>query len=577
MLRSVVALGAALACVLVAACASSEVGTPDAAPDSAEPDAAIDGAEPDARPDAATDAAIDATDAAVGPDACVPGLEVCNGLDDNCNTMIDEGFPSLGQTCTAGMGACARTGVYVCSTDGTGTVCNATAGTPTAETCNGVDDNCDGTIDDGFGLGTPCDGADPDACMEGMIVCTAGGGTTCSDVTGDSIELCNGFDDDCDTRVDEGFNLGAACDGPDTDACAEGTLVCGAGGVAVCNDATGSTVETCNGLDDDCQGGVDNGFPVGATCTVGVGACARTGANVCNAAGNGVQCNVTAGSPVAEICGDGIDQDCNGADVACPTNDGPTGAINISGGGTFTVDLSAARNDQDFTGSFCGSTGGRDVFYTFTLPAAEVVYLDTFGSNFDTDLRVFAGSCTALGALQSCFDDQCSVLQSQGALSLAAGTYCIVVDQYSSSQTNGALSFAFTRGGRTGTALAGSTGTVTGTTVGAANVWTPSCSSGSTAGEQAYYFLACPSQVPTVAANTCSTPTSWDSVIYLRKAGGAADVVCNDDGVAPCGSVSPIRLSSFTGAAGTGAGLYWLVVDGFLTTTGAFTLGYTIN
>lgn len=276
-------------------------------------------------------------------------------------------------------------------------------------------------------------------------------------------------------------------------------------------------------------------------------------------------------------CGDGIDQDCNGSDAVCPTNDLPGGAINISGGGTFTADLVAARNDQDFSGSFCGSTGGRDVYYTFTLPAAEVVYLDTFGSNFDTDLRVFAGSCTALGALQSCFDDQCSVTQTQGALSLAAGTYCLVVDQYSSFQTNGALTLTFTRGGRTGTSIATGSGTVTGTTVGATNTWTPTCQSSSTAGEQAYYFLSCPAIVPTVAASTCTTPTSWDSVIYLRKAGSAADVVCNDDGLAPCGSVSPIRLSSFTGAAGSGAGLYWLVVDGFLTTTGAYTLTYTIN
>jgi|JI10StandDraft_1071094.scaffolds.fasta_scaffold07272_7 hypothetical protein len=576
MSRFVVVLGVAACALLIAACASSEVAGPTDAPIDV---ATVDVAEPDAAdaPIDAADAAIDATDAPVGPDACTPTTEVCNGRDDNCNLMIDEGFAGLGTACTMGMGACARTGTVVCDAAGTGTTCNATAGTPTTETCNGVDDDCDGMIDDGFALGTACDGADPDLCTEGMIVCAAGGGTTCSDVSGDSVELCNSFDDDCDTRVDEGFNLGAACDGGDTDACAEGVLACGPGGVAVCNDATSSTVETCNGLDDDCQGGVDNGFAVGGACTTGVGACARTGTNVCNAAGNGVQCNATAGSPTAETCGDGVDQDCNGSDAVCPTNDQPGGAINISGGGTFTADLTAARNDQDFSGSFCGSTGGRDVYYTFTLPAAEVVYLDTFGSNFDTDLRVFAGSCTALGALQSCFDDQCSVTQTQGALSLAAGTYCLVVDQFSSFQTSGALTLTLTRGGRTGTAISTGSSSVTGTTIGATNTWTPSCSSGSTAGEQAYYFLSCPTITPTVAASTCSTPTSWDSVLYLRKAGSAADTTCNDDGLAPCGSVSPIRLSSFTGATGAGPGLYWLVVDGFLTATGAFTLTYTIN
>jgi hypothetical protein len=403
MLR-LVALGSSLALAL-AACASSEPRAIDGGADAPVIDAAVTDAV-DATVDA-TDAAPDApVDAPPGPDACVPSGETCDGADDDCDGRIDEDFATLGDACTAGQGACAASGLVVCDGAGTGVVCGAVPGNPMAETCNGLNDDCDAATDEGFGLGTTCDGGDPDLCREGMVVCAPGGGTTCSDLSGDSIELCNSVDDDCDTRTDEGFNLGASCDGGDTDACSEGALVCGPGGVAVCNDTTSSTVETCNGLDDDCQGGVDNGFPIGTTCSVGVGACARTGQNVCNALGNGVTCNATAGAPVAEICGDGIDQDCSGSDPVCPVNDGPAGAINISAGGTFTADLVAARNDQDFSGTSCGSTGGRDLFYTFTLPAAEVVYLDTFTSNFDTTLRLFAGSCTALGALQSCFDDR---------------------------------------------------------------------------------------------------------------------------------------------------------------------------
>ena len=573
MLR-LVALGSSLALAL-AACASSESRPIDGGADAPVVDAPVADAL-DASPDAA-DAGADApVDAPPGPDACVPSGETCDGADDDCDGRIDEDFATLGDACTAGQGACAASGLVVCDGPGTGVVCGAVPGNPMAETCNGLNDDCDAATDEGFGLGTTCDGADPDLCREGMVVCAPGGGTTCSDLSGDSIELCNGTDDDCDTRTDEGFNLGATCDGGDTDACAEGVLVCGPGGVAVCNDATSSTVETCNGLDDDCQGGVDNGFPVGTTCSVGVGACARSGQNVCNALGNGVTCNATAGSPVAEICGDGVDQDCNGSDPVCPVNDGPTGAINISAGGTFTADLIAARNDQDFSGTSCGSTGGRDLFYTFTLPAAEVVYLDTFTSNFDTTLRVFAGSCTALGALQSCFDDQCSTTQTQGALALAAGTYCLVVDQFSQFQTNGALTFTFTRGGRTGTALP-ATGPVTGTTVGAPNAMTSTCQTSSTAGDVGYFFLACPGQTRTVAAATCTTPTSWDSILYLRKAGAATDLACNDDGLSPCGTASPIRLSSFTGGAAVGPGLFWLVVDGYLSNTAAYTLTYTVN
>ena len=62
-------------------------------------------------------------------------------------TNVDVGW--LSQSCTAGVGACARTGSWVCNAAQTGTTCTATAGTPTTETCNGIDDDCNGTVDNG--------------------------------------------------------------------------------------------------------------------------------------------------------------------------------------------------------------------------------------------------------------------------------------------------------------------------------------------------------------------------------------------------------------------------------------------
>jgi len=567
-----VRLLAVVAAALLVACASSEQRSPDAAPDAAE----VDGSEADAAdaagPDA-TDAAVDALDAAGGPDACVATTEVCNGLDDNCNTVIDEGFPTLGATCMVGVGGCGRSGQVVCAATGAGVECDAVAGPPATETCNNADDDCDGNVDENFGLGAACDGPDGDLCAEGMTICNTTGGTTCSDTTGERPETCNNLDDDCDTRIDEGFNLGATCDGADTDSCLEGTLMCNAAGAAVCSDLTSSTVELCNGLDDDCRNGVDDGFAVNVACMSGVGACARPGTFQCNGAGTGVQCNAVAAAPVAEICGDGIDQDCNGTDITCPINDRPAGALNISAGGTFTVDLSAANNDQDFTGTSCGMAGGRDVYYTFTLPAAETVYVDTFGSNFDSTLRVFAGSCTALGALQSCFDDACALLQTQGALSLAAGTYCVVADQFSSFQSDGALVLNFTRAGRTGTALPATSGTVAGTSCSGTNASTGSCQSNSTAQDAAYYFMVCPSASRTVTASTC-TGTSFDSVVYLRQGRVTSpDLACSDDATG-CGSG---LQSNITGGTAIGPGIFWLTVDGYQTSCGAFTLTYSVN
>jgi hypothetical protein len=78
-----------------------------------------------------------------------PGrTEICDGKDNNCNGQIDEGF-NVGQSCTVGLGECARTGQYVCKADGTGTECNATPGTPTPEVCDNKDNNCNGQIDEG--------------------------------------------------------------------------------------------------------------------------------------------------------------------------------------------------------------------------------------------------------------------------------------------------------------------------------------------------------------------------------------------------------------------------------------------
>ena len=99
---------------------------------------------PDASTDAPTDVAIDAETDAMLLDACVPASEQCNGRDDDCDREIDEDFDTLGDACTAGTGACVRTGHLVCKPDGTGVTCDAQPGLAVDESCNGADDDCDG-------------------------------------------------------------------------------------------------------------------------------------------------------------------------------------------------------------------------------------------------------------------------------------------------------------------------------------------------------------------------------------------------------------------------------------------------
>lgn len=320
------------------------------------------------------------------------------------------------------------------------------------------------------------DAAPPDACVP-------------------ATEACNNTDDDCDGIVDDGLGLGMACDGVDNDACAEGMIVCNGMGGTGCFDPSGDIVETCNGADDDCQNGIDDGFDVGAACSAGVGGCMVMGTKMCNAAGTGTTCSAVAGVPSRELCGDGIDQDCNGSDPICPVNDRPAGAIDISAGGTFTVDVSAAHDDNfaPTTPTLdCGNTGGRDAFYTFTLGAAEVVYVDTFGSSYDSVVRIFPGACTAPGATAACADDACGTTRSQGATSLAAGTYCLVVDQFSSNTTTGMTTLTFRRGARPGVPLTTLSGTVTGTTTAKANLSVAGCESNTNQPDVGHFFLTCP-------------------------------------------------------------------------------------
>lgn len=84
--------------------------------------------------------------------------ELCDGVDNNCNNQIDERISGVGDACTAGQGQCAAAGALVCDAGARLLVCDASPGMPTAEVCDGIDNNCDGQIDEGNTC--PC-GDDP--------------------------------------------------------------------------------------------------------------------------------------------------------------------------------------------------------------------------------------------------------------------------------------------------------------------------------------------------------------------------------------------------------------------------------
>jgi hypothetical protein len=276
-----------------------------------------------------------------------PGsVERCNLRDDDCNGTADDPFEaSLGAGCVVGLGACERFGVMVCSADGLVALCDAVAAPATPETCNAVDDDCDGSTDEGVdgcceaGATQAC-GSAIGVCRPGLQRCEADRRWSACDAAPPGDEVCNALDDDCDGVVDEGtLNACGACgalspdlcDGLDNDCdgvidpgydvddpCSVGIGACRRAGFIVCTPAGGSACsaiealpadEICNRLDDDCDGETDEGLLDIGPCTVGVGACLSEGRSSC-AAGESF-CAAVPGEPGVETC-NGLDDDCDG-------------------------------------------------------------------------------------------------------------------------------------------------------------------------------------------------------------------------------------------------------------------------
>jgi hypothetical protein len=268
-----------------------------------------------------------------------PSPELCDGLDNDCDGTADEDFPNLGQPCTVGSGECEASGVYICTGDQTGTECDATPSGGSPEVCDGVDNDCDTEVDEDFpNLGQPCTVGVGECEDSDVYVCTGDQqGTECGATPGTpSTELCDGLDNDCDTEVDEDFPaLGQPCTAGVGECEASGVLVCSGDQQGTeCGATPGDPVpELCDGLDNDCDGTADDGNPEGGSpCSTGLPGICADGSEVCQS-GN-LECLPDEG-PITEICGNGLDDDCDGEvddpDVCAPVqhqNDAQQSCIN---------------------------------------------------------------------------------------------------------------------------------------------------------------------------------------------------------------------------------------------------------
>ncbi|HAK79936.1 MAG TPA: hypothetical protein DCM71_24270, partial [Runella sp.] len=226
--------------------------------------------------------------------AIKPGAtEICDGIDNNCNGSTDEGVTTRYYYDLDGDGygegyafidACAPSGLYTATVAGDCVADDANIYPGATEICDGKDNNCDGVTDEGFitryfydvdGDGYGQSVVFIDACAPSGLY-RAASGRDCNDndvkINPGATEVCNDIDDNCDGRTDEGFQIVRYYFDPDGDGFGESGAfrdICGPQGFYTatvggdCNNDDNKVYpgapELCDGKDNNCNGTTDEG------------------------------------------------------------------------------------------------------------------------------------------------------------------------------------------------------------------------------------------------------------------------------------------------------------------------------
>jgi len=330
-----------------------------------------------------------------GPGLRHPGAtEVCDGVDQDCDGVPDDGVLTTWYLDTDGDGwGHDATAVEACTPPTANHVdqggdCNEvdTSVNPGAEeVCNDVDDDCNGLVDDGappLDWYPDLDGDGYGDMTQDPVSACPGGPTdvlnaldcddTDADVNPDAEELCDGVDNDCDGEVDEddavdtltwyedadgdGFgdpeSTTEACDPPD--GYVDNDIDCDDGDAFVHPGA----FEQCDGIDNDCDPATDDselevdwypdldgdgyGDPLGAS----ERSCLAPGEDWID---NPHDCDDTLSevNPGAEEVCDGIDNDCDGAVDGADAVDAVTWYEDLDGDGWGGDDVWGCEAPED--------------------------------------------------------------------------------------------------------------------------------------------------------------------------------------------------------------------------------------
>jgi hypothetical protein len=297
------------------------------------------GAGHDAGRDAGRDAGHDAGVSDAGSDGTIGRIDA--GADaggkEACTDPKKPGLCFDGDSALAGQGVC-KLGKRQCESTPAGLFYGECVGQVLpmeTEVCNGLDDDCDGKIDEDTASTSCMVNNAQGACATGMLTCS-GGIARCEGMTDPQVETCDTSDNDCDGKIDEGtdelsypkgtlgctsadnvtWNCMGVCK-PGKRSCTNGKLADSAEPIVPQSD--GCTT-TGTAADDDCDGAIDEE----CTCTSGMmqdcytgpagtenmGAC-RHGTQTCTGSSFG-SC-IGAIMPVPETCAnEGADDNCDG-------------------------------------------------------------------------------------------------------------------------------------------------------------------------------------------------------------------------------------------------------------------------
>jgi len=296
-------------------------------------------------------------------DSVLSSKEVCDGKDNDCNGQVDDNLKA--PACAKSKGPCAGT-VQTCGGAKGWQACEdavyqkqykAYQAKETLAHCNGKDDDCDGTVDEDCDCtngqtqtcyGGPSGTKGKGPCKEGTQRCKDGKWEPCQGEVKPQKEICDGKDNNCDGKVDDGCDClsGAtkACGQHDTGLCKKGTQTCKGGKWQACTGEVKPQKEVCgDGKDNDCDGKADEDCQCKPNtkqkCGTDVGSC-QAGQQTCSQAGKWGDCQGKVDAQ-KEVC-DGKDNDCDGQTdealtTTCKTACG-TGKVVCQGGKLLPCD-----------------------------------------------------------------------------------------------------------------------------------------------------------------------------------------------------------------------------------------------